>query len=69
MTQKHHCIKLKGKFLFDFIKAIPPPLGLMGQSEGEIKKRLLKMNIKAEDGWIYFNELLYRMLRNRYGSF
>ena len=27
------------------------------------------MNIKSEDGWIYFNELLYRTLRNYYGNF
>jgi len=27
------------------------------------------MGIKNESGWIYFNELLYRVLRNRYGNF
>ena len=27
------------------------------------------MGIKSENGFIYFNELLYRMLRNRYGNF
>lgn len=27
------------------------------------------MGIKSEDGFIYFNELLYRILRNYYGRF
>ena len=27
------------------------------------------MGIKSEDGFIYFNELLYRVLRNQYGKF
>jgi len=27
------------------------------------------MGIKSEDGFIYFNELLYRILRNHYGKF
>ena len=27
------------------------------------------MNIKEEEGWIYFNELLYRVLRNSYCRF
>ena len=34
-----------------------------------LKKQVLKMGIKSEDGYIYFNELLYRTLRNRYGNF
>ena len=27
------------------------------------------MNIKSEDGWIYLNDVLYRILRNQYGNF
>ena len=27
------------------------------------------MGIKSEEGFIYFNELLYRILRNSYGNF
>ena len=31
-----------------------------------IKKILLKMGIKSEGGFIYFNELLYRLMREKY---
>jgi hypothetical protein len=36
--------------------------------EGELKKQLLKMSIKSDSGLIYFNELLYRCMRRKYGS-
>lgn len=39
------------------------------QSEDEMKKQILKMGIRGDDGWIYFNELLYRCLRRIYGQF
>ena len=32
-------------------------------SESEAEKKLLKMGVKSEDGYIYFNELLYRLMR------
>ena len=34
--------------------------------ESEAKKKLLKMGIKSENGFIYFNELLYRLMREQY---
>jgi hypothetical protein len=30
---------------------------------------MLKMGIRTEDGWIFFNELLYRCLRRVYCNF
>ena len=36
--------------------------------EGELKKALLKMAIKGDGGYIYFNELLYRCMRIKYGT-
>ena len=35
----------------------------------EIKKKLLKMGIKTDNGFIYFNELLYRLMREQYCTF
>ena len=35
-------------------------------SDSSIKKILLKMGIKSEGGNIYFNELLYRLMRESY---
>ena len=68
-TQRQRCVKLKNKFVFEFMKAIPAPLGYSDRTESELNREVLKMDIKSEDGWIYFNELLYRILRNRYGNF
>lgn len=36
--------------------------------DGELKKQLLKMAIKSDNGYIYFNELLYRCMRRKYGN-
>jgi hypothetical protein len=30
---------------------------------------MLRMGIRCDDGYIYFNELLYRCMRRQYGSF
>jgi hypothetical protein len=30
---------------------------------------MLKMGIKSEDGYIYFNELLYRTMKRNFGNF
>jgi hypothetical protein len=38
-------------------------------SDAELKKVMLKMGIRTEDGWIYFNELLYRCMRRKFGNF
>jgi hypothetical protein len=37
-------------------------------ADGELKKNLLKMGIKSDGGYIYFNELLYRCMRRKYGN-
>jgi virulence-associated protein VapD len=36
--------------------------------DSELKKQLLKMGIKSDQGYIYFNELLYRCMRRKYGN-
>lgn len=38
-------------------------------NEAEVKKNMLKMGIRNENGFIYFNELLYRAMRRKYGNF
>ena len=38
-------------------------------SDSETNKAILKMGIRSEDGWIYFNELLYRCMRRVYCNF
>lgn len=36
--------------------------------EGDLKKHILKMAIKADNGYIFFNEMLYRCMRRKYGN-
>lgn len=36
--------------------------------EGDLKKNILKMAIKADNGYIFFNEMLYRCMRRKYGN-
>ena len=46
------------------------PLGLPADTpDDQMKKILLKMAVRCDDGYIYFNELLYRCMRRLYGSF
>ena len=33
-----------------------------------MKKSVLKMSIKSDNGYIYFNEMLYRCMRRKYGN-
>ena len=39
-----------------------------GVTEGDLKRNMLKMGIRSDDGYIYFNELLYRCMRRIYGN-
>lgn len=34
----------------------------------DLKKHILKMGIKSNNGYIFFNELLYRCMRKKFGS-
>jgi len=36
--------------------------------DGDMKKNLLKMAIKTDNGYIFFNEMLYRCMRRKYGN-
>ena len=68
-TRHQRCLKLNASKVPQLLKSIPPPLGYSDLSEAQLKKEVLKMGIKSEDGFIYFNELLYRILRSSYGKF
>lgn len=35
----------------------------------DVKKILLKCGIKADNGFIYFNQLLYNCMKRKYGNF
>lgn len=73
-TERFSCVKIKEKALLKFFKNLDAPLGFKTVDntfpfDSEMKKTILKMGIRSEDGWIYFNELLYRSLRKVHGNF
>jgi hypothetical protein len=37
--------------------------------ESDQKRIMLKMAIRGDDGYVFFNELLYRCMRRKYGNF
>jgi len=61
---RSRCVKLREKRLNEFFKKLPMPIGLpQDTTEDQMKKIILKMGIKCDDGYVYFNELLYRCMR------
>lgn len=78
-TQRTKCAKISERALVDFMRQLPFPMGWKGaipatkgmafDPESDMKKEMLKMGIRSENGWIYFNELLYRSLRRLFGNF
>lgn len=70
MTMKYRGIKMREKQLFDFFRKLKPPLGLPEEAtDNTIKKIVLKMGIRSDGGFIYFNEMLYRCMRRQFGNF
>ena len=37
-------------------------------TEQDVQRIILKMGINVDDGFIYFNEMLYRLMRAQYGK-
>lgn len=71
--ERYKCFKIKENQITGFFRE----LGLINESLGfhtdyfddaEMKKSVLKMSIKSDNGYIYFNEMLYRCMRRKYGN-
>ena len=75
--QRYKCLKIKENQLIGFFHRLgdkddsESSLGFsrLVYDEGDVKKFLLKMSIRSTDGFICFNELLYRAMRRKYGNF
>lgn len=73
---KYNCKKIKENQLTKFFRKLGEKgdkkdslgFGEHDYEDGELKKQLLKMAIKSDNGYIYFNELLYRCMRRKYGN-
>ena len=66
--QKYNCEKIRDTYAVAFLKALREPLGLGNvRSDAYIKMTMIKMGIRNEKGYIYFNEMLYRVMKRSYG--
>ena len=70
-TIKYKCLKIQERHVIDLYMRLPPPLGEQeGTKKSEVKKKLLRMGIRTDNnGFIYFNELLYKLMREIYCTF
>lgn len=74
--ERYRCLKIKENQLTLFFRRLGEfgdkdsslGFGTDYYEDGELKKQLLKMAIKSDNGYIYFNELLYRCMRRKYGN-
>ena len=71
-TGPYQCMKLKVKHVSNFFKQLPKRmLKKMDIDESaremDVQRVILKMGIQVDDGFIYFNEMLYRVMRAQFG--
>jgi|LauGreDrversion4_2_1035121.scaffolds.fasta_scaffold349919_1 hypothetical protein len=66
---RYNCLKIKESQIPQFLRRLPSPLGMPNLDDGDLKRSVLKMGIKSDEGYVYFNELLYRSMRRVYGNF
>ena len=72
--EKFNCIKIKESQLVEFIKRLgdegDSQLGFDKKyySDRDIQKKIIKMSIKSIKGYVFFNELLYRCMKIKYGD-
>ena len=70
---KYKCVKIKETRLTKFFRELgekEPSLGFHSDAydDATMKKSLLKMGIRSDHGFVYFNELLYRCMRRKYSQ-
>ena len=74
LTQdRYRCIRIKENQLTSFFRKLGAENDSLGftyekYDDGELKKYVLRMAIKPQGGYIYFNEMLYRCMRRKYGN-
>lgn len=75
----NNCIKIKESKLVAFFSSMEEPLGMAprqrkGQPEKQVDKKnvikeIVKMDLEAdEEGFVYFNELLFKTMKRVYGE-
>jgi hypothetical protein len=62
-------LKVRSFDLVPFFKSIKGNLSFSGESDSGIMRNIVKMNLESdEDGFIYFNELLFKSMKRVYGE-
>ncbi len=68
-TSDHNCVKIKDTRLVAFMGHMDPPLGMKGEKMSDIIKNVVRMELSSDnEGFVYFNELLYKVMRRVYGD-
>ena len=68
-TKDYNCLKIKDSHLFAFFDKMEEPLGMSSLDKNEVIKEIVKMDLQSDkDGFIYFNELLFKTMRRKYGD-
>lgn len=67
----YQCMKMKPNKVPDFIMKLPRKMRenmgfSVNASDEEINRGVLKMGINVDDGFIYFHEMLYRVMRAQF---
>lgn len=52
--------------IIDFYSSMPKPLGMRGEIEEEIMKNIVMMDIQSDEGYYYFNEILFKTMKRYY---
>ena len=67
-TWKYNCFKIKDRDLVTFFHSMEPKLGMSNLSEVDIIRHLVLMDLESdEEGYIYFNDLLFKAMKRVYG--
>ena len=51
-----------------FFSVLPKPIGMKGDEQDDIIKKIVMMDLDTEGGFVYFNELLYKAMKREYGD-
>lgn len=63
-TKDHNCLKIKDTRLVVFFGTLDGMLGMQGKDQNEIIKHIMGMDLTSDnEGFVYFNELLFKGMR------
>jgi hypothetical protein len=62
-------MRIRDSNLIQFFRDLEGNLGMKGRAEGEIQRHIIKMSLETdENGFVYFNDLLFKSMKLRYGE-